>query len=61
MNLHFVEGHETTTLYDVPAGKIPLTVKTLSLYISLLIMAVNLKYIMSYIKMNKRWVLINMK
>ena len=31
MNLHFVEGHETTTLYDVPAGKIPLTVKTLSL------------------------------
>ena len=31
MNLHFVEGHETTTLYDVPTGKIPLTVKTLSL------------------------------
>ena len=31
MNLHFVEGHETTTLYDVPAGKIPLTVQTLSL------------------------------
>ena len=61
MNLHFVEGHETTTLYDVPTGKIPLTVKTLSLMISLLIMAVNLKYIMSYIKMNKRWVLINMK
>ena len=21
MNLHFVEGHETTTLYDVPTGK----------------------------------------
>ncbi|WP_196211653.1 DUF1934 domain-containing protein, partial [Staphylococcus capitis] len=31
MNLHFVEGLVTTTHYDVPAGKIPLTVKTLSL------------------------------
>ena len=30
MNLHFVRTW-TTTLYDVPAGKIPLTVKTLSL------------------------------
>lgn len=27
MNLHFVEGEETTTLYDTPAGRIPLTVK----------------------------------
>ena len=31
MNLHFVEGEETTTLYDIPAGRIPLTVKTLSI------------------------------
>ena len=31
MNLHFVEGEETTTLYDTPAGRIPLTVKTLSI------------------------------
>ena len=23
MNLHFVEGEETTTLYDTPAGRIP--------------------------------------
>lgn len=31
MNLHFVEGTETTTLYTIPAGRIPLTVKTLSI------------------------------
>ncbi|MBL7572625.1 DUF1934 domain-containing protein [Staphylococcus saccharolyticus] len=31
MNLHFVEGKETTTLYEIPAGRIPLTVKTLSI------------------------------
>ena len=31
MNLHFVEGHDTTTLYDIPAGRIPLTVKTRSI------------------------------
>ena len=53
MNLHFVEGHETTTLYDVPAGKIPLTVKTLSLKHFVTHNGGKLKYIMSYIKMNK--------
>ncbi|MCE3020783.1 DUF1934 domain-containing protein [Staphylococcus pasteuri] len=31
MNFHFVEGVETTTLYDIPAGRIPLNVKTLSI------------------------------
>ncbi len=31
MNFHFVEGEETTTLYDIPAGRIPLNVKTLSI------------------------------
>ena len=31
MNLHFVEGHDTTTLYDIPVGRIPLTVKTRSI------------------------------
>ena len=31
MNLHFVEGQDTTTLYDIPAGRIPLTVKTRSI------------------------------
>lgn len=31
MNLHFIEGQETTTLYDIPAGRIPLTVKTRSI------------------------------
>ena len=53
MNFHFVEGHETTTLYDVPAGKIPLTVKTLSLKHFVTHNGGKLKYIMSYIKMNK--------
>ncbi len=31
MNLHFVEGKETTALYEIPAGRISLTVKTLSI------------------------------
>ncbi|MFI9032870.1 DUF1934 domain-containing protein [Staphylococcus pasteuri] len=31
MNFHFVEGVETTTLYDIQAGRIPLNVKTLSI------------------------------
>ena len=31
MNLHFVEGHTTTTLYDIPAGRMTLDVKTLSI------------------------------
>jgi len=31
MNLHFVEGQDTVTLYDIPAGRIPLTVKTRSI------------------------------
>ena len=31
MSLHFIEGQETTTLYDIPAGRIPLTVKTRSI------------------------------
>lgn len=31
MNFHFVEGAKTTTLYDIPAGRIPLNVKTLSI------------------------------
>ena len=31
MNFHFVEGAETTTFYDIPAGRIPLNVKTLSI------------------------------
>ena len=29
-NLHFVEGKDTVSLYEIPAGKIPLTVRTLS-------------------------------
>ena len=28
MNLHFVEGKDTTTLYTIPAGRIPLIVRT---------------------------------
>lgn len=31
MNLHFVEGQTTTTLYDIPAGRMTLEVKTLSI------------------------------
>ncbi|ADC88308.1 DUF1934 family protein [Staphylococcus lugdunensis] len=31
MNLHFVEGKTTTTLYDISAGRLTLTVKTLSI------------------------------
>lgn len=30
-NLHFVEGKDTVSLYEIPAGKIPLTVRTLSI------------------------------
>ena len=31
MNLHFVEGHDTTTLLRYTSGRIPLTVKTRSI------------------------------
>ena len=31
MNLHFVEGKTTTTLYDISAGRLTLMVKTLSI------------------------------
>lgn len=31
MNLHFVEGKDTTTLYTIPAGRIPLIVRTKSI------------------------------
>ncbi|KAK56976.1 DUF1934 family protein [Staphylococcus lugdunensis] len=31
MNLHFVEGKTTMTLYDISAGRLTLTVKTLSI------------------------------
>ena len=31
MKLHFIEGQETTTLYEMSAGRIPLTIKTQSI------------------------------
>ncbi|MCU5746880.1 DUF1934 family protein [Staphylococcus sp. SQ8-PEA] len=31
MKLHFIEGEETTTLYDVSAGRVPLRVTTQSI------------------------------
>ena len=33
MNLHFVEGEDTITLYEINGGRIPLTVHTHSIYI----------------------------
>lgn len=31
-NLHFVEGKDTVSLYEIPTGKIPLTIRTLSIH-----------------------------
>ena len=31
MNLHFVEGEDTITLYEITGGRIPLTVRTHSI------------------------------
>ncbi|MCD8914023.1 MULTISPECIES: DUF1934 domain-containing protein [Staphylococcus] len=30
-NLHFIEGNDTMSLYEIPTGKIPLTIRTLSI------------------------------
>lgn len=31
-NLHFVEGETTTSLYEIPSGKMPLDIRTLSIH-----------------------------
>ena len=61
MNLHFVEGHDTTTLYDIPGGRIPLTVKTRSILHFVNENGGKLKFNTSYIRTMKRWAHINMK
>ena len=61
MNLHFVEGKDTTTLYTIPAGRIPLIVRTKNILHFVNENGGKLKYNTNYIKMTKKWAHINMK
>lgn len=61
MNLHFVEGEDTITLYEITGGRIPLTVRTHSIIQFVTADGGKLKVHYDLIQDEEKWERINMK